>query len=188
MAGKDPLVSIPTILNCLLILSGIVMMLVSIVQVWAVSDALPYVAKQQRPGLARRLTIHRGLMVFFLFGYLFVLASIVLKLQLISETLVSLIFLLGSVFVLVGVNLQKRLFCEVQRTLRGIVPICAQCKQIRPIEGDPWDQAAWKPIESYITERTNAAFSHSLCPACYEKERAQLPPKKTSVEEVACSQ
>lgn len=49
------------------------------------------------------------------------------------------------------------------RVLEGILPICAWCKQIRD-EGGQWHR-----IESYIGERTDAKFSHGICPECHEK-------------------
>jgi PAS domain S-box-containing protein len=48
------------------------------------------------------------------------------------------------------------------RVLEGLLPICAGCKKIRDEGGD------WQQIESYITERSHAQFSHGLCPACAE--------------------
>jgi sigma-B regulation protein RsbU (phosphoserine phosphatase) len=47
--------------------------------------------------------------------------------------------------------------------LEGLLPICAYCKQIRN------DQNTWQPIEGYISERTEAKFSHGYCPDCIEK-------------------
>lgn len=46
------------------------------------------------------------------------------------------------------------------KVLRGILPICANCKRVRTEEGG-WDQ-----IESYVRTHTNAEFSHGLCPDC----------------------
>ena len=46
------------------------------------------------------------------------------------------------------------------RTLRGIVPICMHCKQIRNEEG------AWTQLELYIREHTHAEFSHGICGPC----------------------
>lgn len=46
------------------------------------------------------------------------------------------------------------------RTLRGLLPICSSCKKIRDQEG------RWTPIESYLRVRTDAEFSHGLCPQC----------------------
>lgn len=49
------------------------------------------------------------------------------------------------------------------KTLRGLIPICANCKKIRD------DQGYWKQIESYISEHSAAVFSHSICPQCMQK-------------------
>ncbi len=46
------------------------------------------------------------------------------------------------------------------KVLKGLIPICAKCKQIRD------DQGYWRQIEEYIRERSDAEFSHSLCPNC----------------------
>jgi PAS domain S-box-containing protein len=46
------------------------------------------------------------------------------------------------------------------KTLRGILPICANCKRVRT------DTGAWEQIESYVRDHTDAEFSHGLCPAC----------------------
>jgi len=46
------------------------------------------------------------------------------------------------------------------RTLRGIVPICANCKKIRD------DKGFWNQVEKYVSEHTEAEFSHGICPDC----------------------
>lgn len=48
-------------------------------------------------------------------------------------------------------------------TLRGLLPICASCKKIRD------DKGYWSQIEDYISEHTEADFSHGICPDCAEK-------------------
>jgi phosphoserine phosphatase RsbU/P len=50
-----------------------------------------------------------------------------------------------------------------EKRLQGLVPICSYCKNIRD------DQNYWQRVERYIEEHTGAAFSHSICPDCYEK-------------------
>jgi len=52
---------------------------------------------------------------------------------------------------------------EEIKTLQGIIPICAECKKIRD------DKGAWEQIEQYIQSRSDAKFSHSLCPKCIKK-------------------
>ena len=54
-------------------------------------------------------------------------------------------------------------------TLRGFLPICAQCKKIRNGEGI-WDQ-----VEHYIEERSPVLFSHSLCPECAKNMYGKEP-------------
>jgi hypothetical protein len=46
------------------------------------------------------------------------------------------------------------------RSLRGLIPICAQCKDIRD-EAD-----AWVRLEDYLRSHTEARFTHGLCPPC----------------------
>jgi hypothetical protein len=59
------------------------------------------------------------------------------------------------------VELQEAL-AEV-RTLSGLLPICASCKKIRD------DQGYWNQIEDYISRRSQATFSHGICPECAKK-------------------
>ena len=49
------------------------------------------------------------------------------------------------------------------KTLKGFIPICASCKKVRNDEGY-WDQ-----IEEYIRDRSDAEFSHGICPDCKKK-------------------
>jgi hypothetical protein len=53
--------------------------------------------------------------------------------------------------------------------LEGILPICCYCKKIRLEKTDPEDQANWIQVERYISEKTEARFSHSICPECMKK-------------------
>ena len=48
-------------------------------------------------------------------------------------------------------------------TLRGFLPICANCKKIRD------DRGYWTRIETYISMHSEAEFSHGLCPECMVK-------------------
>lgn len=51
---------------------------------------------------------------------------------------------------------------EIQ-ALRGIVPICSNCKSIRD------EQDNWHPIEDYLIRQPQADFSHGICPKCMKK-------------------
>lgn len=64
---------------------------------------------------------------------------------------------------------RERLIGELQRaladvkTLSGLLPICAHCKKIRD------DRGYWSRIETYIRERSNAEFTHGICPECAQR-------------------
>ncbi len=49
------------------------------------------------------------------------------------------------------------------QALRGLVPICANCKSIRD------DQDNWYPIEHYLIRHPEAEFTHGICPKCMKK-------------------
>lgn len=49
------------------------------------------------------------------------------------------------------------------KILRGFIPICASCKNIRDTDG------GWNQLETYIQEHSLALFSHGLCPDCTEQ-------------------
>ena len=56
----------------------------------------------------------------------------------------------------------REALAEVRR-LEGLIPICAGCKQIRD------DRGFWNSVESYISEHSDAEFSHGVCPECLER-------------------
>jgi hypothetical protein len=47
--------------------------------------------------------------------------------------------------------------------LSGLLPICANCKRIRD------DTGYWQQVETYIHHRSDADFSHGICPDCMSK-------------------
>lgn len=49
------------------------------------------------------------------------------------------------------------------KTLQGLLPICMHCKCVRD------DKQSWQKIETYITEHSEATFTHSLCPKCLDE-------------------
>lgn len=75
------------------------------------------------------------------------------------------------------VSLQERLANKVSelqatldkvRQLRGLLPICSYCKRIRN------DQNYWERVEVYVTEHTDAKFTHGICPTCLEAAKAEF--------------
>ena len=58
------------------------------------------------------------------------------------------------------------------KTLSGLLPICASCKKIRD------DNGYWNQIEAYIGDRSEAEFSHSICPECFKKLYPEIAKEK----------
>jgi hypothetical protein len=54
------------------------------------------------------------------------------------------------------------------KRLEGLLPVCARCRRVRD------DAHYWRQLESYVTERTDAVFSHGICPDC--RARFWAPP------------
>lgn len=71
-----------------------------------------------------------------------------------------------------------RLIGELQRalaevkTLRGFLPICASCKNVRD------DAGYWQKIEQYVESRSDARFTHGICPSCIERLYPDLGPER----------
>lgn len=64
-------------------------------------------------------------------------------------------------------------FLKQKKFLEGFMPVCSYCHKIR-------DDKSWKSLETYISDHSEALFSHGLCPECAEKHYGEfLHPDKT---------
>ena len=59
----------------------------------------------------------------------------------------------------------------------GLLPICAHCKKIRE------DDGSWVSIEKYISDHSEAEFSHGLCPDCVQELYPQYAKRLTEEKE-----
>jgi hypothetical protein len=61
--------------------------------------------------------------------------------------------------------LSRELHAALERVqvLEGLLPICAWCKKVRN------DQGTWEQIEAYVSEHSNATWTHGICPECKAK-------------------
>ena len=75
------------------------------------------------------------------------------------------------------VSLQERLAQRVAqlqealskvKQLSGLLPICSYCKRIRS------DEDYWEQMESFVSEHSEAEFSHGICPHCLETVQAEF--------------
>lgn len=60
-------------------------------------------------------------------------------------------------------ELERSRLAELQ-VLKGLLPICAHCKQIRD------DRGEWHRLESYVQKHSAATFTHTYCPACFQEQ------------------
>ena len=60
-------------------------------------------------------------------------------------------------------TLETALSEALAKVLGGFISICANCKRIRVQENE------WTPVEAYVTDKTNAKFSHGICPECRQR-------------------
>jgi hypothetical protein len=88
----------------------------------------------------------------------------------------------GNTLIVIGVLVmlsvvRKRAEEEV-KALHGLLPICSYCKKIRDHQG------YWQQVERYIAARTEADFTHGLCPDCGSKHFPDMvadPSRKASL-------
>lgn len=74
------------------------------------------------------------------------------------------LFSLGIISIIVGfIHYFIYSLAREIKEIRGILPICSACKKIRNDEG------GWEQIEKYIRDRSEAEFSHGICPDCAKK-------------------
>lgn len=87
------------------------------------------------------------------------------KLRDIFSTLLLNLILCSVVTVVILVLMTRtiRKYQQKIKTLEGIIPICMHCKEIRD------EQGVWHSLEHYISERSDARFSHGICPKCIKK-------------------
>lgn len=52
--------------------------------------------------------------------------------------------------------------------LQRLLPICSICKKIRD------EKETWSKLETYFKEHWDVAFSHGLCPKCYQQEMEKI--------------
>ena len=82
----------------------------------------------------------------------------------------------GERALVLQVELRKRVIeletalAQVQE-LKGLLSICRECKRIRD------QQENWQTIENYLAARTDATFTHSLCPKCTESRMKEIEQK-----------
>ena len=74
----------------------------------------------------------------------------------------SAVFLLGAYIIYLSYKMLRKL-----KYLEGFLPVCSFCKKIR-IDKE------WIQLEQYISDHSDAVFSHSLCPDCMQEHYGDI--------------
>ena len=76
---------------------------------------------------------------------------------------IRIVILVGYAFLIAYVANQRKWLQREINMLEGILPVCSFCKKIRD------ESSIWHPMENFIAARSDASFSHGLCPECKER-------------------
>ncbi|HNT69853.1 MAG TPA: hypothetical protein PKK79_11900 [Syntrophorhabdaceae bacterium] len=79
------------------------------------------------------------------------------------NALITLLALFFYAYLIDRIAWQTRALKKRVKALEGILPICASCKRIRTEKGE------YEQIEKYVTEHSEASFTHGICPECAKK-------------------
>ena len=84
------------------------------------------------------------------------------------NTLIRITILVLLAYLISRTARQTRELARRVNLLEGILPICSLCKKIRD------EHENWQPVEVYVSNRSAALFSHSLCPDCLKRDYRQV--------------
>jgi hypothetical protein len=87
----------------------------------------------------------------------------------IINTTIRIIVLMFFAYLVSRTARQTRELARRVNLLEGILPICSLCKKIRDERGN------WQQVEIYVSNRSEALFSHSLCPDCLKRDYKNIP-------------
>lgn len=110
-----------TALPLLLIASGAVVMLKSILKYNGTIRLANGLLSADKKAIHRLEKIHRLLMCFFLGGYLVVLVSLIANLHIVGDIFTGMIFFFGAVFVFIGILLQSNMLLSIRENLEEMV-------------------------------------------------------------------
>ncbi|MEO8327724.1 MAG: hypothetical protein ABI618_17880 [Nitrospirota bacterium] len=79
------------------------------------------------------------------------------------NTIIRILVLGGMAFLVNRTAMQTQALAKRVNVLEGFLPICSFCKKIRD------QNNTWQPLEQFITDRSNAQFTHGFCPECGQR-------------------
>jgi len=169
-------VSIASDLISLVVILAAGVMLACLVRVGEVTSILALALEPDRKSLMKHVQVQRLLMGFFALGYIAVTVGIRWEIPMMDDQVTAAMFLGGAVFTFIGVTVQLRMSSAMLRTISGLIPICAWCKRVRTADPSVAGRDTWASVETFLSRRTAADFTHGICPDCAAKVRAEGGP------------
>lgn len=84
------------------------------------------------------------------------------------NTVIRILILGGAAFLVSRTAVQTQALAKRVKMLEGILPVCSFCKKIRDQQGQ------WHSMEQFITEHSEAQFTHGFCPECGERHYGEF--------------
>jgi len=80
--------------------------------------------------------------------------------------------LIGAIYAILNTRLLRS--AKRVQMLEEILSICCVCKRIKNEDTEETGSPEWIGVEVYISSKTDADFSHTYCPKCYEQVKADI--------------
>jgi prepilin signal peptidase PulO-like enzyme (type II secretory pathway) len=152
-------------------------MLACLIRVGEVTSILGVAREADRKLLAREIQVQRLLMGFFALGYVAVAVAIRWEIRMMDDQVTAAVFLGVAVFAYIGITIQVRMGAAMLKTISGLIPICAWCKRIRTGDSPVAGSDSWSSVETFLSRRTEADFTHGICPDCAARMKAGVTAK-----------
>jgi hypothetical protein len=78
---------------------------------------------------------------------------------------------LSSAVILCAIIVVGNTYIQQKHIIKGLLLVCSSCQKIKI------NEEKWKDMDEYVTEHSLAAFSHGMCPECYQKLEAEIDSK-----------
>ncbi len=76
---------------------------------------------------------------------------------------------LSAVIIVIGFITIGNTYLQQRRILTGFITVCSYCRKVQ------LEDRAWQQLESFVSERSLAEFTHGICPSCLQHQSPDLP-------------
>ena len=76
--------------------------------------------------------------------------------------------LISAAVILCAIIVVGNTYLQQKHIIKGLLLVCSSCQKVKV------NEEKWKHMDEYVSEHSLAAFSHGLCPECYEKMNREI--------------